>query len=126
MLQACTDIVASRAEALHSQKPLEPQKVEKNNNTLQNMEIRWCRFWTPLRCSFRSVENLKCDNFMLMILQSDLMDMRDEIVFQAGKLQSREEADQIFAGMPALVQTILELHVFEEKSLKCRKRTHSL
>ena len=56
MLQACTDIVASRAEALHSQKPLEPQKVDKDNHTLQNMEIRWCRFWTPLRCSFSSVE----------------------------------------------------------------------
>ena len=125
MLQSCTDIVASRALALHSKKPLEPQKVEKDNKILQNVQINWCRFWIPLHISWRSVENLKCDNFMLMVLQNDLLDMRDMIVFQAGKLQSNEEFDKIFAGMPILVQTILELHVFQYESAKCRKRTRS-
>jgi len=123
MLQACTDIVASRAEALHSKQPLEPQKVEKDNNALQNVQIRWCRFWIPLHAAWSAMENLQCDNFMMMILQGDLLDMRDKIIFQAGKLQSEEEFDQIFAGMPALVHSILELHVFADTSAKCRKRT---
>ena len=125
MLQSCTDIVVSRALALHSKKPLELQKVEKDNKIQQNVKIKWCRFWNPLHGSWRSVENLKCDNSMLLLLQNDLLDMRDMIVFQANKLQSNEEFDQIFAGMPALVQSVLELHVFHYQSAKCRKRSRS-
>jgi hypothetical protein len=125
MLQSCTDIVVSRVLVLQSKKPLEPQKVEKKQKILQNVNIKWCRFWNPLHGSWRSVENLKCDNSMLLLLQNDLLDMRDMIVFQANKLQSNEEFDQIFAGMPALVQSILELHVFHYQSAKCRKRSRS-
>ena len=40
---------------------------------------------------------------------------RDE---EASKLQSNEEFDQICAGMPLLVQSILELHVFHYESTK--------
>ena len=54
--------------------------------------------------------------------EQELLEMRDNIILQAGKLQGNEEFDQIFAGMPELVHSILELHVFADESAKCRKR----
>ena len=126
-LKSCTQILTSRALVVLMKKPMEPKTMEHETKILQNLKIPLAPFWTPLGLGWRNMQAMKCENVMLYILQGRLLEMRDEVVEHALKVQNQAEFDQLFAGMPLIVQTILEMHI-SPYSFSCadkRKRSRS-
>jgi len=110
-LQSCTQIMDSRALLVLMKKPVEPKTMEKEAKILQNLNIRWARFWTPFGLGWHDMQAMNFENVMFYSLQSRLLELRDKVVQHALNMQNEEEYDQLLAGMPLLVETILEMHV---------------
>ncbi len=132
LLQSCMQIMDCRALRLLVKQPGEAKTMEEEAKVLQNLKIAWARFWTPFEDRWRHMQAMDCENVVLYSMQSRLLVMRDRVVQHALNMQNQEEYEQLFAGMPVLVDTILEMHVAphtlnrnEAKQLRKRSRSAS-
>ena len=110
-LKICTHIAKSRLLAMRSQKPVEPDIVLKEKKTLQTLKMPFCLHWSPFGTGWREEQSRVSDMIAVHILKCRIQESKEDIVETALLVNSQDEFDSAFRGMPPLVEVMLEMHV---------------
>jgi hypothetical protein len=131
-LKICTQIAKSRMLTVLMLKAVEHETLMKETKTLQTLKMHFCQHWIPFGAAWRAMNGHVSDSIVVHILKFRIKEMQYEIVQCAFQVKNQMQFDLVFAGMPLLVQVILDMHIapysmVEAEALaeKCRKRTRT-
>ena len=111
VLRACRDIVAFRSQPLKPGQKVNQKTVEKHLKILPNLKITWCDFFKPIgEEEWEKMNMMRSSSSLEKCLKSQILEREDELAQYARSMSevSAERAEEVFAGMPHLVQKLVK------------------
>ena len=109
VLRSCRDIVAFRSQPLKPGQRVNPATGEKNLKILANLKITWCEFFKPIgEEAWEEMNMMESSSALEKCLKSQILEREEELLQYSISEVSAERAEEVFAGMPHLVQKLVK------------------
>ncbi len=109
VLRSCRDIVAFRSQPLKPGQRVNQATVEKHLKILPNLKITWCEFFKPIgEEAWEEMNMMESSSSLEKCLKSQILEREEELVQYSRSEVSAERAEEVFAGMPQLVQKFVK------------------